>query len=153
MKTEVVEYKIPVWCLCAMVNADMSGLEDAEIDSITAFEHDLAELVKREGAKHYSINYPNDIDAEKYFSQFNDVHNLGDDVVDCEIVLFFEAVCNKCGNCEYSESRDFNAGHGVMLSAENIGMFCKKAKMRVNSNTKNLDCHSNNTKTRDCIRS
>ena len=70
---DYVEYKIPAWALCAMVNGDTSGLEDDDIAALTEFEEDN---FYQFGAGTW------DFEEEEYFSHTNDVGGLGCDVVD-----------------------------------------------------------------------
>ena len=68
---EQIEYVIPDWALCAVINDDYSGLEDQDIADLEKF----LESVPGEGHWGYCDN-------ESYFSRHNDVHSLGGNVVD-----------------------------------------------------------------------
>lgn len=84
MKTyQEYEYIIPTWTLVSLINADDSGLTDEEIKMIDQFE---MEVIARHGYGHW--DYPDDLDEAKYFSMSNDVHSLGDEVVDVIWVVF-----------------------------------------------------------------
>jgi hypothetical protein len=69
---EQIEYVIPEWVLCALINGDYSGLEDQDISDLEAF------LQTVEGQGHWGYDSNN----ESYFSWSNDVNSLGGNVVD-----------------------------------------------------------------------
>ena len=82
-------YRIPVWAIPALVNADCSALTEDEERHIDEFEGRLNSHVKENKGTHYtfSIDYGKE---EPYFSMVNAFNNVGDDVLDCTIYIFGE---------------------------------------------------------------
>ncbi len=77
---DVIEYTVPEWALSALFNGDTSGLEDEDEAAIAAFLKN-EKLSEQQG--HWSYGSENN---EPYFSHTNDIHNLGDTVVDIQWV-------------------------------------------------------------------
>jgi hypothetical protein len=71
-KFEQIEYTIPEWALCALINGDDSGLSDQDCADLDAF------LSTVPGKGHWGY----DSESESYFSWSNDVNSLGSNVVD-----------------------------------------------------------------------
>ena len=84
---EQYEYRLPVWAICPLVNADNDGLTDNDIVQLKMFENELNGLVSELNANHYTIDYGND-DNEPYFSHTNDIDNLGGNVIDVTVHIF-----------------------------------------------------------------
>lgn len=72
MKTET--YILPAYWACALINADYSGLEDADIEEIEIFEADN----KEDNCRFACIGCSD----EQYFTWRNDANNLGCDVLE-----------------------------------------------------------------------
>lgn len=68
-------YQIPTWAICALVYGDDSGLSKEDIQDIENF-------LKSEHLEDYSLDVPEDIDSEKYFTSYP-AFGLASDVVDC----------------------------------------------------------------------
>lgn len=68
-------YQIPTWAICALVYGDESGLTKEDIEDIENF-------LESEHLEDYSLEVPDNIDEEKYFSSFP-AFGLAADVVDC----------------------------------------------------------------------
>ena len=81
---ETVEYTVPEWALSALFNGDTSGLEDEDEAAIAAFLKS-EKLLEQQG--HWSYDSENN---EPYFSRSNDIHNLGDNVVNIQWVYRIE---------------------------------------------------------------
>ena len=75
MNFEVYEYTIPTFYLGALINGDISGLSDEEERELNTFLESLP------GNGHW------DYDDEHYFSYYNDINNLGNDVTDCRYLV------------------------------------------------------------------
>ena len=89
MKTLEIDYTIPSELLCAMTNADVSGLCDAEIDAIDDLETEATQLVVDNGGTHYCWQY--DPNEEPSFSSWHDADQLGAaDCIDVTLVIFLE---------------------------------------------------------------
>lgn len=76
----VTTFRIPEHYLSLIFNGDASGYEEEEIKAWEEFEQQMI----ANGYTNGHWNYPEDTEA--YFSHTNDVHNLGDDVVDLQWV-------------------------------------------------------------------
>ena len=84
------EFVLPVWSACPLANSDFSGCNEGEIRLLSSFKKDMQNLVETNKARHYSIEWPNDIDSEKYFHWRNDIDGqCGADVCDCNIYLWY----------------------------------------------------------------
>lgn len=70
---DTFHYTIPVLYISAIENADRSALSGGDEQALDSFIDTL-----EEGG---TWEWPENIDREKYFAYTNDVHNLGDDVV------------------------------------------------------------------------
>jgi hypothetical protein len=83
MKTELVldhyDFIIPTWAVTAIEYGEYDSLSDSDIEMVEAFIARLDELPE----KVFSIEYGDDF----YFRNFNDMHNLGDDCVDCKVYV------------------------------------------------------------------
>ena len=76
------DYVLPIYALPALINADVSGLEDQEIRAIDDFEQTV---INRHGIGHWSK--PND--DEHYFAHYNDIDgSLGNDCEDWQYIVF-----------------------------------------------------------------
>lgn len=76
----VTTFKIPSHYLSLIFNGDASGYEDADIKAWEQFEQQMI----ADGFINGHWSYPDN--QESYFSYSNDVHNLGDNVVDLQWV-------------------------------------------------------------------
>lgn len=85
---ETYEYRVPLFIVCPIANADVSGIEDADIQVLDEFTEKLSELVKRERGTHYNIEWPENIDDAKYFAYTNDVDRLAGDVIDIKVHIW-----------------------------------------------------------------
>jgi hypothetical protein len=85
---EKYECMIPTWALSAIINSDNSGLEEKDIDQIEQFDLEMNNIAKSINATHSTISYPANIDNEQYFSPYNELHNLGDTVIDITVNFF-----------------------------------------------------------------
>ena len=75
MKTfKETEYTVPTWILPVIINADYTGLTDEEEKEINSFLNDLPKIGY--------IQFPENIDDEKYFSSYNDVTSEAGNVID-----------------------------------------------------------------------
>lgn len=81
---ETIEYTVPEWALSALFNGDTSGLEEDDEAAIAAFL-ESEKLFEERG--HWSYDSEKN---EPYFSHTNDIHNLGDNVVDIQWVYRIE---------------------------------------------------------------
>ena len=81
-------YRLPVWAVCPLVNSDNSTLNEIESKNIEDFENRLNDLVIKDIANHYTIEYPDNIDDEKYFSTVNCLNKLGDNIIDIKVHIF-----------------------------------------------------------------
>lgn len=72
MNAEFFKERIPVWALCALINADYSGLEDEDITLIEKWW---------EETEYTHVCCPDD-EEEIYFSPFP-AFGLASDVIDC----------------------------------------------------------------------
>ncbi|GAG14197.1 unnamed protein product [marine sediment metagenome] len=70
-KTVEIEYAIPEWAICYLVNSDNSGLSEQEIEQLDRFW-------KYEQLISISVTSEN-----AYFARVNDVDNIGCNVYDC----------------------------------------------------------------------
>lgn len=72
MEFDYYEYKIPTCYLVALVNGDISGLNDEDIKTLDEFVETLPEY------------WTFEFGEEVYFSYDNDVDRYGNDVVDAK---------------------------------------------------------------------
>jgi hypothetical protein len=72
---ELIEYTIPSWALPCLINGDYSGLANDEIEKLNKFVDKVAE---RHGNAFFMLG---DLSEESNFSPYNDIDNLGSDVV------------------------------------------------------------------------
>lgn len=84
METEIIEYTLPAWTLPALMNGDLSGLEDSEIDVLDALH---VEVDLHACGRHYHWSTKDD---ESFFSWNNDLQGLhgsqGSDVIEVNLV-------------------------------------------------------------------
>jgi len=79
------EEKVPTWALCYLVNNDYSGITEEDKEMVDKFwdkyqrKADLFHCI-------ITLNFPEDIDRDKYFSPFP-AFGLACEVVDCEVVF------------------------------------------------------------------
>lgn len=77
--------KIPTWSLCYLVNNDYSGITEEDKEMVDKFwdkyqaKADLFHCI-------ITLNFPEDIDSEKYFYH-SPAFGLACEVVDCEIIF------------------------------------------------------------------
>jgi len=70
METETIEYVLPVWTLPALINGDLSGLEDSEVNALDALH---VEIDLHACGRHYHWSATED---ESFFSWRNDLQGL-----------------------------------------------------------------------------
>ena len=87
-KTKIYEFQLPTWAVCYFANGDIEGLTDEDIQNVKDFENELIEEQREINAEHFTLEYPDNIDYEKYFSYFNCLNNLGSDVIDLKVHFF-----------------------------------------------------------------
>jgi len=84
-----INYRLPVWCICPIVNDDYSSLNDADIQALENFMEETCEVIENTGQdNHGTWDWPNNIDEATYFSHTNDVDSLGNDVIDVDLIIF-----------------------------------------------------------------
>ena len=90
MKTiDTMECVLPLWCICPIVNDDYSGCDDRDEMALAKWNSYIQDACNANNAKSYTIVFPDDIDAEKYFHWHNDIDgSLGADVVNATIHFF-----------------------------------------------------------------
>jgi hypothetical protein len=76
--SNTVVYTIPSYFLNYLVNGDVEGLTPEELGKIIKFERQLSEQSKGSIAYDFS-------DTEPYFASYNDIDNIGGDVVDLKV--------------------------------------------------------------------
>lgn len=81
---KTIKYTVPTYALSSMVNGDISGLEDREVEAIDSFEAEISRMSRKLGAGSWSYDFSN----ESYFSHTNDVDSFGNDCVDCAVHFF-----------------------------------------------------------------
>ena len=82
MQHEIYQYVLPTYALSALVNGDVSALDDSEIETIEAFGRNV---IKRHGTGHWA----NESDSDSYFAHYNDIDGtLGNDCEDWQYVVF-----------------------------------------------------------------
>ena len=81
---ETYEYVLPTYALSALINGDVSGLEDNEVETIEQFER---RVIKRHGVGHWAQQ--DNAGYESYFAHYNDIDGtLGNDCEDWQYVVF-----------------------------------------------------------------
>jgi len=80
MEYETYNYLIPSWALCSLINGDDSGLDEDDIQALDIFEKQAIE----NGIGHWSY----DTDEEPGFYRSNDIHNLGDNCLHVQYIVF-----------------------------------------------------------------
>lgn len=89
MRTDTIEFTIPDFFLSALINGDVSGLEDAEIEAVDDLEEQARDCVKSEGASHY--HWSTRDDEEPSFTNYHDARGIGAcNCVDVDLVIFFD---------------------------------------------------------------
>ena len=84
---------LPAWSLSAIINDDYSGLEDEEENLLNTFLKTMNNKVEKNQYSMWSYESEN----EPYFRHSNDLHNLGDTVVDIMFAIYTnEQEVNKC---------------------------------------------------------
>jgi hypothetical protein len=76
---DIIEFNIPEWALSALINGDMSGNSDEDIEKINAF---VAKTVEQFGNANFML--ADDEDRDLGFCHRNDIDNLGSN---CEKLL------------------------------------------------------------------
>ena len=79
------EVKIPTWALCYLVNNDYSGITEEDKEMVDKF-WDKWQKKADQYECNIVLSFPDDIDAEKYFSP-SPVFGLACDVVDCTLAF------------------------------------------------------------------
>lgn len=83
----IIKYKekVPTWALSYLVNGDYSGITDEDKELVDEFwnkyqnQADIFNCI-------ITLNFPDDIDSDKYFCPFP-AFGLACDVVDCTVVF------------------------------------------------------------------
>ena len=83
MRTEIYNYIVPNWAICALEYGDLSGLNDDEVIALDNFSAELNKIP----CKHYHISWSDD---EPYFSHHNDIDNLGNSVQNMQLVCYID---------------------------------------------------------------
>ena len=134
MTTEVIEWTVPAWMLCDLINGDNTGLTDTEDQATAYVEREAANISEGRRAAHWHWSVPED--SESYFSHANDADLLAGDVVDIEQVLMFDADTAKTpepaldddarawcrGYADNVEGRGYNSN---CLGGENMQSYAK----------------------------
>ena len=88
METEVIEYTLPEWTLPALINGDLSGLANSEIDALDALHVDIDQYAGNRPF-HWSIR-----EEDPYFAPCNDLPGLhgneGSNVAEVDLVYMGE---------------------------------------------------------------
>lgn len=82
---ETLEFIVPSYSLCALINGDFSGLTEEEETQINKF---IEETAQTYGSAFFSP----DVNSEEYFSWHNDIDSLGGIV--CRVFLTIETTKN-----------------------------------------------------------
>ena len=83
---EIYQYVLPTYALSALINGDISGLEDSEIETIEAFER---RVIKRHGVGHWEQQDKVILSDKSYFAPYNDIDGtLGNDCEDYQYIVF-----------------------------------------------------------------
>ena len=85
MKTEVYDFKVPEFLICPLWYGDTSGLTKEDELILETAVNQFNELSGDKG--HWSLDIK---DEQKYFTLCPDFTNLGCDVYDCSLTIFFE---------------------------------------------------------------
>ena len=81
MKTyDTIEYRVPVWAVCAIEYGDLSGLEPEDVTNLDVFMDSMPKRI-------LGIEYG----EESSFYPSNDIHNLGDDCVSATVTFEVKA--------------------------------------------------------------
>lgn len=90
METEIIEYTLPEWSLPALINGDVSGLEDSEIEALDALHVDIEQHAND---RHFHWSTKNE---DPYFSPYNDLQgkhgNQGSNVVEVNLVYMGRSI-------------------------------------------------------------
>ena len=82
-------YQFPTWMITYFANADASGLTDEDIELCHKADLELQEWAEAHNGW-YSINWSGMDNQDPYFTYQSDFCNLGTDVYDLEVVIFYE---------------------------------------------------------------
>ena len=74
MEAEIITYTLPLYWASALINGDLSGLEENEIDELDRF-------LERESNPYFV-----DVSEETWFSWSNDANRLGGDVAEFKAI-------------------------------------------------------------------
>jgi len=72
---EVLEFIIPQWAVCALINGDLSGLDDQDIEKLKSFTD---KTIKKYGNADFMLGEESE---NSYFRWSNDILNEGDNVI------------------------------------------------------------------------
>ena len=75
------QYRVPAWSVVALINGDVSGMTDDDIFDIECFEDNV---ITKHGVGHWSY----DTDEEPGIYRSNDIHNLGDNCLHVQYIVF-----------------------------------------------------------------
>lgn len=76
---EYYDFRIPTWAICPIVNGDVSGISEEDEKKLDNF----LSSIPSGGAWEFG-----NIDENKSFSYYNDIDNLGNDVIEAKYTIF-----------------------------------------------------------------
>ncbi len=82
---ENIEFTVPSYALCSIVNGDETGMTDDEIESVDALEERAESLRDAFGGTHYHWSVSEG--AESEFCHTNDVDGMAGDCVVINLVI------------------------------------------------------------------
>lgn len=83
MKTfEAIDFILPDWSACALINGDFSGLNEQDKQELNTF---IEETVKTYG--HALFSLPSDDEIEQGFKHSNDLNNLGSNCIKLTLIF------------------------------------------------------------------
>lgn len=83
----LLEFAIPNWALCSLINSDDSGIEQEDIDKIDTFCKDC---IEKYGNANFMLG-GNDEEDNLGFCHSNDIDSLG---MDCTRLFLFDTKAN-----------------------------------------------------------
>lgn len=86
MKTELLNtYNVPAFMLPAIINGDVSGMENREIEKMELWIDEINTLVERLGFSYCTFEV---ISEEPFFTYRDDVLNTGADCYEVNVIMF-----------------------------------------------------------------
>jgi len=70
--------------LSALINGDLSGMNDCEAMQVAEFERDMIEAAKRDGASHWHWSY-----SDHHYFGHDEITGLAGMVTDVKLIAFF----------------------------------------------------------------